>query len=133
MHDDDHRPSGDLYPAHGTVIEPLPESLHVYTRMPRIYVQGHLQRRASALDRRHHTTAIKTLCLSGPAATRPPAAIMLAENGKANVLIAAAPTLYAHAAESELRRPKIFSVILPANSALLQQSSSNRLEYLHGA
>lgn len=74
--------------------------------MPRIYVQGYLQRRASALDRRHHTTAIKTFCLSGPAATRPPAAMMLAENEEADVLIAAAPALYAHAAESELRRPE---------------------------
>jgi hypothetical protein len=39
--------------------------------------------------------------------------------------------LTAYAAGSEAAGPKIFSVISPANSAL--QSSSNRLEYLHGA
>jgi hypothetical protein len=36
--------------------EPLAESLHVYTRMPRIYVQGYVQRRASAFELQHHTT-----------------------------------------------------------------------------
>jgi hypothetical protein len=40
--------------------------------------------------------------------------------------------LTAHAADSEAADPKIFSVMSPANSAL-QWSSSNHLEYLHGA
>jgi hypothetical protein len=67
-----------------TTVEPLVESLHVYTRMPRIYVQGYVQRRASAFDcsiTRLVACVLATWlsCLGQLPLVRPQPAAMLAE------------------------------------------------------
>jgi hypothetical protein len=114
--------------------------------MPRTYVQGCLQRRASAFDCSITRLVARVLAeVSRPAATRPPAAIMLAEKrgGRAcwMSLIGAAPSHRVGMLLNQSCRPEdLFSHLASKICAPfwwlqspVASSSSNRLQYLHGA